>query len=421
MEARTNAILSGGGEVPGSASEKPDQELVARRFERVLWKEYGLTGRLVPDEILKECARRLRSAPPDSEEELQLEKDLQFLDYFHQYRKESSLCFAQAYPAGVWKNAKAVDPSKSMQSKGSRFWALIIGNDTYDRSPLGGCVNDADLVRSFILTYLNVPSHQIRLIKNAKRATMVNAFYDLRDNKDIQYGDNILIHYSGHGSSYKAGDFFQSESSRAGSIETLCPIDRGANVPDISERELSSILSEICAQKGPNITVIFDCCHSGGTLRSSENDVRYINPVGGRDGIRMMFRAAEMHPRRPPNALPLTSEDWEADISSFVQLAACQDFQMASEINPDHEEDSWREDDSTRPNPRPLGSITRPSPRYGLFTWALIKILKSDIGRDATYESVIELMGRLADVQVPTVVGLRKNSQLWFDEPEVRN
>jgi len=420
VEGRTNAILSGRGEVPGSAPEIPNKELVARRFESALWEKYGLTGRLVPDEILKECARRLRAAPSGSEEELQLEEDLQFLDYFHQYRMESSIAFAQAYPLGEWWDFNQVQPSESMRSKGSRFWALIIGNDTYEKSPLGGCVNDTNLVRRFLLTYLNVPSNQIHSLVNADRDTMVNALYDLRDNNKIRYGDNILIHYSGHGSSYKARDFFQSESARAGSIEAICPVDRSANVPDISERELSSILSEIHAAKGPNITIVFDCCHSGGALRSSKNDVRYIPPIEGPDGIRLMFRTAELHPRRASNALPLTSEDWEADVSSFVQLAACQDFQLAKEKNFETTEDSHHEGRSPR-EVRPLGGITGPSLRHGLFTFALIKILKSDKGRDVTYESVIELMGRLADMQVPVVVGSRKNSRLWFEESDSIN
>ena len=125
-----------------------------------------------------------------------------------------------------------------MHSKGKHFWALIIGNDRYQSSPLGGCVNDAHLVEGFIITYLNVPRGHIRLLENANHDTITNALYDHRDNKDIQPGDNIPIYFSGHGSSYDASDYFTTLAARAGSMEAICPIDRGL-VLDISERELN--------------------------------------------------------------------------------------------------------------------------------------------------------------------------------------
>ncbi|KAJ7272478.1 hypothetical protein C8J57DRAFT_1024744, partial [Mycena rebaudengoi] len=82
------------------------------------------------------------------------------------------------------------------------FWALVIGNDNYPLSPLGGCVNDAQLVVDFLTTYIGVPRDHIFHLTNAPRDVMVNALYDLRDDHKIQPGDNIIIHYSGHGSSY---------------------------------------------------------------------------------------------------------------------------------------------------------------------------------------------------------------------------
>ncbi|KDR65374.1 hypothetical protein GALMADRAFT_42619, partial [Galerina marginata CBS 339.88] len=146
-------------------------------------------------------------------------------------------------------------------------WALIIGNDNYPSSPLSGCVNDANLVNSYIQDYLGVPDDHIRLLKNATRQSMINGFYDLRDDKRIRPGDNILIHFSGHGTSYDTSDYFTTFTSRVGSIEGICPVDRGPFVPDISDRELNSILYELQAEKGHNITLFLDCCRSGGALR----------------------------------------------------------------------------------------------------------------------------------------------------------
>ena len=414
---------------PGQSDGVEEEELVARAFEETLWNEYGLKGVIVPDELLKECQHRLQKSDPASDSRWETEEELHFLDQLHQYRKRCSTSFARLHPMGIWENAKKVEPSESMHSKGKHFWALIIGNDRYQSSPLGGCVNDAHLIEGFIITYLNVPRGHIRLLENADRDTITNALYDLRDNKDIQPGDNILIYFSGHGSSYDASDYFTTLAARAGSMEAICPIDRG-RVLDISEHELNSILSEIRAAKGSNITVFLDCCHSGGALRALGDTVRFIPPVPGPQPLREMLEAADMHPRRHPGSPAMTSETWRADISSFVMLAACQDFQLAEEFNipsgfkkrydfikrsSEVDLEHWRPKGRlTHPVMGP-GGITARSPRHGRFTWALIKILESDMGINATYASVINSIGRLGPMQVPVVVGLRKDSNLWFE------
>ncbi|KAJ7464435.1 caspase domain-containing protein [Mycena latifolia] len=416
------------GDAPGESAAKRAKDVeTVTQFEKALWAEYGLAGVLVPDELLKECQRRFRNAEPRSDSWQNAQDELNILDRLHQYRKQRSISFASEQPTGYWTGLTQVEPTEDMRSKGNRFWAVIIGNDSYRRSPLSGCINDALLVMRFLTTYLNVPPDHIVLLRDAGRDTIVNALYDLRDNQKIQRGDNILIHYSGHGSSYSAKDYFTTPAAKVGSVEAICPIDRSEDgsevtVADICERELNSILSEIRAAKGPNITISFDCCHSGGSLRSLGDTVRYVTPVQGKKALEMMFNAAEKHPRRLLDS-PLTSEIWDADISSFVQLAACQDFQLAEEFNADLTElndDSGDKEPAGRV-PRlmliPEGHTTQPSPRYGRFTWVLIKILESKMGADATYASVIKAMGALGPMQVPVAVGTRKDSRLWF-EPE---
>ncbi|KAK0437416.1 hypothetical protein EV421DRAFT_1678950, partial [Armillaria borealis] len=68
-------------------------------------------------------------------------------------------------------------------------------------------------------------------------------------NPEIKEGDNIIIYYTGHGSSYQCLDWGnKSISGNTGYIEVLCPIDRDTHdankdtVPDISNRELNTIL-----------------------------------------------------------------------------------------------------------------------------------------------------------------------------------
>ena len=54
--------------------------------------------------------------------------------------------------------------------------------------------------------------------------------------------------------------------------------------------------------------------------------------------------------------------------------------------------------------------------RHGRFTLALIKVLESEMAKEATYESVITSIGRLGRLQVPLAVGSRKHARLWFEE-----
>src|SRR5258708_954260 len=70
---------------PAGKPSQSDEELTAQEFEKALWDDYGLTGEIVPDELLKECQRRLRNSDPNSDSRLETEEELQFLDQLHQY------------------------------------------------------------------------------------------------------------------------------------------------------------------------------------------------------------------------------------------------------------------------------------------------------------------------------------------------
>ena len=225
-----------------------------------------------------------------------------------------------------------------------------------------------------------------------------------------------MVHLMTHGTTY----YFTSFASKAGSIEAICPVGRGDSIPDISERELNLILSELRAAKGSNITITLDCFHAGGIVRvfngSDTGAIRFIPLIRTGDAgdaldlMRiMMFEAAEHNPRRRPK--PNVSSDlWLPDLNSFVLLAACQDFQCAEEDNFEEflncHEDYLGADGMMmmRGSPPYYDSgyyYSRPS--QGRFTLALVKILVSEMARNAMYESVITSIGRLGRMQVPGV------------------
>ncbi|KAK0498071.1 hypothetical protein EDD18DRAFT_1351915 [Armillaria luteobubalina] len=206
----------------------------------------------------------------------------------------------------------------------SRFWAVIIGIDAYRRFPLYGCVADALLMKEYLERDLRVPSNHIQLLLGTRSTSYTDPSYPSRENITntpcslinnpyINKGDNIVIYFAGHGSSYGCSqcpgtvkgkqsivpDVRASTSRMYGTriqghrhvdtlcpTEVICPIDRSpvdanrfGTITDISDRELNTHLHEILRAKGNKITAIFDCCHSSGVTRGERSAVRSALPL----------------------------------------------------------------------------------------------------------------------------------------------
>ncbi|KAK0474345.1 hypothetical protein EDD18DRAFT_1018821, partial [Armillaria luteobubalina] len=151
-----------------------------------------------------------------------------------------------------------------------RFWVVLIGIDGYSSSPLRGCVADVEKMKDFLTVDLGVPEDHIRcLVSRQPSAKYIGTASDLGSlsaNPRIQHGDNIIIYFSGHGSSYFCSDYYKTDGIESkGCIEAICPVDRApgspfhGSIPDISDREFNTILAEISRTKGPHITCILDC------------------------------------------------------------------------------------------------------------------------------------------------------------------
>ncbi|KAK0451917.1 hypothetical protein EV421DRAFT_1683741, partial [Armillaria borealis] len=178
------------------------------------------------------------------------------------------------------------------------IWAVLVGIDGYSTYPLRGCVGDALAVKQYLEEDLLVPKERIQSLLGRKtshntsftdvssipsRANILSLLLSLITNPNIEHGDPIIIFFAGHGSRYASSDRdddnvldFDEELEDGHPhkfIEAFCPIDRdtidssGIPIPDISDRELNTILSQISRTKGHRITVILDCCHAGGMTR----------------------------------------------------------------------------------------------------------------------------------------------------------
>ncbi|PBK90842.1 hypothetical protein ARMGADRAFT_882477, partial [Armillaria gallica] len=175
------------------------------------------------------------------------------------------------------------------------IWAVLIGIDAYPTYPLRGCVANAIAIKQYLVEDLLVSKERIQILLGPtshgdmstdtssvpSRANILSALLSLITNPNIEHGDPIIIFFAGHGSRYPLSDHDEDDADSDDDndkrskkfVEAFCPMDRntfgsgGALVPDITDWELNTILSQISRTKGHRITFILDCCHSGSVTR----------------------------------------------------------------------------------------------------------------------------------------------------------
>ncbi|KAK0243671.1 caspase domain-containing protein [Armillaria nabsnona] len=388
-----------------------DKISLLQDYETRLATQYGMTGVVDSVEVFQEAKARalLRKETPcidaliavDALYHLRLESAT-IQRRFSAYRVQAPLHYTLSQR-----------PNKRMDA--SRFWAVIIGIDAYPNSELHGCISDALSMEDY-LRYVGVPEGRLQLILGPNehisrkyvipsRENIIGALLSLITNPNIINGDNIVIYFSGHGSNYSWFDYYVEEALNssgefnavfaAGSVEALCPVDRnepddkGCPIPDISDREINIILSELSHVKGNHITLILDCCHSGSASRSiSQPGVRTLGPLP-RGSFKDMLLAADDNLERFPRHQSVFAEDRRPDTESHVVLAACGEYEFAKEMPGD-----------TGIN--------------GFFTKSLIGTLTSGhLTEEATYVDLVAALDRSCH-QTPVAAGKHKYSKLWY-------
>ncbi|VDB88738.1 unnamed protein product [Peniophora sp. CBMAI 1063] len=216
--------------------------------------------------------------------------------------------------------------------------ALIIGIDRYLSkrvSNLRGCVADADAVAEYLQTELSVPANQVTNLRNdqATRAGIIKAIQDLIDSRDVGHGDPILIFYAGHGASKRAPTGW---STSTGMISMIIPHDckkpgpDGRKVHGIHDRLLGSLFSKLAEKKGDNITVIFDCCFSGGgTRKSFYEPTRLVRGISYEDDLPDDLDEDLLGKHDATRAA--APQKVAVGLASHVLLAACQSDEVAGE------------------------------------------------------------------------------------------
>lgn len=175
-----------------------------------------------------------------------------------------------------------------MTELASNIHILLIGIDYYKPNrlfrSLRGAVRDINLVDTFLKETLKVPPERIRKLisPNPEDTTLlavrsageeeptyeniVRAFDDIT--QAAQSGEQVYIHYSGHGGRVKTIYPNLKQGSSDQTDEGIVPMDIG-DTPEgryIRDVEITTLLKRM-TDKGLIVTLVLDCCNSGGATR----------------------------------------------------------------------------------------------------------------------------------------------------------
>ncbi len=245
---------------------------------------------------------------------------------------------------------------------GTVLHALLIGVDHYlpHRLSQGGCypdlrgaVADVNDVVCYLREVPEVPEERIQTLTSSATGgvlppeppsqwptydNMVRAFERLTG--EARPGEQVFVYYSGHGG--RTPTLIPEIKGIAAFDESLVPNDIGnPDEPYLRDVELTLLVKRMI-EKGLYVTLVLDCCHSGGTLRDR---VRGPAAVRGIDCIDLTERPQSRRVASPAElaqhwqalgrvksirtARPLAS--WLPHPERYVCLAACQPREKAYE------------------------------------------------------------------------------------------
>lgn len=267
--------------------------------------------------------------------------------------------------------------------------ALVIGNDAYP-SPwdLNSCVNDARAFAGWLVT-VGYEKDEVKVITNANKTAMLSGFENLARATEQRRHDQVVIYYSGHGSTMKDDD--GDEGPNDGTDEVLVAIDNPGDAasPDkyvIRDDEFHRLVQRISANTD-QVVVVFDCCFSGGAMKSVAGAV----PKGARKRIpeadlyRTLAAAGgstkglRATPPSRAKSLPaniaakngLAELRWPKSAKSLVFFSAASEFEEAS--------------------------AARPGESLSVFTAAFLDAVRPKAGKPAQDVSLRDLHGRLVE------------------------
>lgn len=246
------------------------------------------------------------------------------------------------------------------------------GNLSLRFKDLKGAVNDIDGIYSLLISKFNFLKDEIIVLKDndATRDNIIKSLNELIEKSN--HGDNVLFYYSGHGS-----QVYNSKSREEDKKdESIVPADGKFGAKDIRDKELAVFYDKIL-NRGAELTVIMDCCHSGSNTRGL-----------ARSDITRNISAVDADVADPAYIFPSAEE------RGALILSASQDYETAAEIIED-------------------------SSHFGLFSYCLAKTLREapkNISVSKLFLQTKALMRSFGYYQEPVLSGqLERREKPLFD------
>lgn len=201
---------------------------------------------------------------------------------------------------------------------------LIIGINRYDAVPvttesravettrkisnLGGAVNDAVAMRTLLTSRFGFREEHVPLLTDgdATRDGIVAAINRLL--AESERGDVVVFYYAGHGSQRR--NSLSPEPSKLD--QTIVVADANLGAFDLRDKELARLFNPF-VDKGVEVVMIFDSCHSGSIMR------------GGLSEVTERWSAIDERDAADPGEASLPEE------RGALVISAAQDYQSALE------------------------------------------------------------------------------------------
>ena len=240
--------------------------------------------------------------------------------------------------------------SAAAPAQAAEKYSLLVGINDYapkqedgkrGEGDLSGCENDVRTMKTILSKagFKSDAAHQKVILSTAATGqAIVDGLVWLINSAKPE--DTVVFYYSGHGT-YSLDSRSQNKDEQDGYDEAICPTDdkTGGIILDDDIQLATSMM------KSKNITLIFDCCFSGGTNRIDAKDPRTVDPfrlTGVRNRKRSnveaatvpLLKPAKLRTRAARAGLALTtgrSRAEELTASNVLYLGGAQPWEVAGD------------------------------------------------------------------------------------------
>ena len=180
------------------------------------------------------------------------------------------------------------------------FYFNRSGADKSNHRDLRGCINDIKKSEAYLRQHHGMSDAHIKILQSSgqhadteaipiepkhmwpTKANIVAAFNDTTER--AQHEDWLFVHFAGHGtrkdSIYASLKGFKDGT---GKDEALVAVDEAlGNNALLRDVEIAVLLLKMI-QKGLNVTILLDCCYSGGATRRNDDEQNSVVAFRGID------------------------------------------------------------------------------------------------------------------------------------------